>query len=134
MAQDVKQFVKNCVICQKFSVSTSAPTKPVTPIQTTHPKELLCIDIVGPLPPCGSKKFIIVAIDHYSKYAFAKPINRATHREIIPFLRHVFQRYGSWTALSTDNATTFTGINFNQFLQKYSFEHRYSSPVCLIMV
>ncbi|GJW27229.1 reverse transcriptase domain-containing protein [Tanacetum coccineum] len=55
------------------------------------------MDILGPLPPArGGAKFVIVAIDYFTKWVEAKPLVKITGKEIIRFvLETSLCRYGS---------------------------------------
>jgi transposase InsO family protein len=128
LRKDVQDYVSSCVTCQKFTKPVAGIIKPVQPIRTQRPHELLCVDVVGPLPLSNGRKYILVAIDHYSKFTWAKPVAHATSVACCHFLGSIFRQHGPWVAISTDNAQAFCTREFSSLLSKYSIEHRFCSP------
>lgn len=127
MALDVKTFVKDCKKCQQFNTAAK-PDVPVSPIESQCPKDILNIDVVGPLPLSNGHRYILVAIDHYSKYAFAVPVSHVNAQTVCHFLSSILSRYGSWKTIITDNARVFTGNKFSALLTSKKIQHRCISP------
>jgi hypothetical protein len=128
LRQNVKDFIKHCPTCQQFTTPIVAPVKPVQPIPTTHCQELLSIDIIGPLPRSSSFQYIIIAVDHYSKFAWARPIRRANSQACVSFVQSIFSRHGPWTAISTDGAQAFCSHAFSSLLTSHGVDHRVCTP------
>jgi hypothetical protein len=77
MKQDIQEFVKTCPKCQaRERRKGSAPLNPIH----KHPQPFyqVRIDVMGPLPrtPTG-QRYIVVAIDHFSKWVEAKALEEA---------------------------------------------------------
>lgn len=74
------------------------------------------IDLVGPLPKGpGQKKFIIVAIDYFTKWVEAKPLARIRETEVIEFfMEFIVFRFGVPGVVVTDNGTQFVGSDFEK--------------------
>ncbi|KAI5177600.1 hypothetical protein PAEPH01_2490 [Pancytospora epiphaga] len=74
---DVHKYVAGCQICLK--ASRIVPNSNFHTITSSVPDELIVIDTVGPLS-CTTKgnRFILTAVDHFSKLAFAKPVQHKT--------------------------------------------------------
>ncbi|GJU70721.1 reverse transcriptase domain-containing protein [Tanacetum coccineum] len=63
------------------------------------------MDILGPLPPArGGAKFMIVAIDYFTKWIEAKPLVKITGKEVIRFVMdNILCRFGLPRIIITDN-------------------------------
>nr|GEY10908.1 putative reverse transcriptase domain, ribonuclease H-like domain protein [Tanacetum cinerariifolium] len=63
------------------------------------------MDILGPLPPArGGAKFVIVAIDYFTKWIKAKPLVKITCKEVIHFaMDNIIFRFGLPRVIVTDN-------------------------------
>nr|GEV57016.1 hypothetical protein [Tanacetum cinerariifolium] len=64
-----------------------------------------CMDILGPLPPVrGGAKFVIVAIEYFTKWIKAKPVLKITGKEVIRFVMdNIICRFGLPRIIVTDN-------------------------------
>ncbi|GKB14660.1 reverse transcriptase domain-containing protein [Tanacetum coccineum] len=67
------------------------------------------MDIVGPLPEGpGRVKYLIVAIDYFTKWMEAKPLATITGKQVMNFTYdNIVCRFGIPTTIITDNATHF---------------------------
>nr|KYP58122.1 Transposon Ty3-I Gag-Pol polyprotein [Cajanus cajan] len=80
------------------------------------------MDILGPFPPAkGQVKFLIVAVDHFTKWIEAEAV--AT---IKFFWKNVITRFEVY-ALITDNDLQFKDRRFNEFLKGLQIKHRVTS-------
>ncbi|GKA15437.1 reverse transcriptase domain-containing protein [Tanacetum coccineum] len=63
------------------------------------------MDILGPLTPSrGGARFVIVAIDYFTKWVEAKPLVKITGKEMIRFVMdNIICRYGLPRIIVTDN-------------------------------
>ncbi|KAL0445551.1 UNVERIFIED_CONTAM: hypothetical protein Slati_1683000 [Sesamum latifolium] len=87
MKQDVKQLVSKCEKCQKHSSLIRQPAEPLTTMLSPCPFAQWGIDIVGPFPLApGQRKFLLVAIDYFTKWVEAEPLASITEGEIIKFI------------------------------------------------
>ncbi|KAL2252709.1 UNVERIFIED_CONTAM: Ribonuclease HI [Sesamum indicum] len=76
--KDAKTLVQRCETCQKFSSRIHVPATPLEPWG---------IDILGPLPPAkAQKKFIILAVEYFSKWVEAEAVARISEKEMINFI------------------------------------------------
>jgi hypothetical protein len=109
MYQQSMEMVKACEKCQKFANDQKNPLKELTPITSPWPFSMLGVDIVGPLPPeKGGVKFVVVAVDYFTKWKEAEALVHITFQNITRFLwRSVVCRYGLPHAFITNNGKQF---------------------------
>ncbi|KAL0427923.1 UNVERIFIED_CONTAM: hypothetical protein Slati_2967100 [Sesamum latifolium] len=87
MKQDAKQLVNKCERCQKHSSLIHQPAEPLTTMLSPCLFAQWGMDIVGPfsLAP-GQRKFLLAAIDYFTKWVEAELLARITEREVMKFL------------------------------------------------
>ncbi|XP_012853632.1 PREDICTED: uncharacterized protein LOC105973157 [Erythranthe guttata] len=87
MRKDAMQFVQKCDKCQKHGPLIHVPGEDMTIITAPHPFTQWGIAIVGPLPlASGQRKFLVVAVDYFSKWVEATAVAKITDTEIMKFL------------------------------------------------
>ena len=79
--KDVTDLVKKCRICQEHAKISRLPSEPLTSVTCPWPFQQWGLDILGPLPiGKGQCKFIIVAVDYFTKWAKAEPLAKLQNR------------------------------------------------------
>ncbi|XP_075655271.1 uncharacterized protein LOC142625516 [Castanea sativa] len=83
MQKDAAQVVQRCDKCQRFGNVQHVPAEHLTNITSPWPFSTWGIDIMGPLP-LGKKqvKFLVIAIDYFTKWVEAKPLAVITEAKI----------------------------------------------------
>ncbi|KAL0416678.1 UNVERIFIED_CONTAM: hypothetical protein Slati_3499700 [Sesamum latifolium] len=82
MKQDAIRLVSKCERCQKHSSLIHQPAEPLTTILSPCPFMQSGMDIVGHFPlAAGQRKFLLVAIDYFTKWVKAEPLARITEGE-----------------------------------------------------
>ncbi|KAL0420612.1 UNVERIFIED_CONTAM: hypothetical protein Slati_3084100 [Sesamum latifolium] len=95
------------------------------------------IDIVEPFPLApGQRKFLLVAIDYFTKWVEAEPLVRITEGEIIKFIwRNIICRLGLPREIIADNGRQFQGKDYKNCVKDYITTPRGStgeSPFTLV--
>ena len=123
-------LVKKCRICQEHANISRLPSEPLTSITSPWPFQQWGLDILGPLPiGKGQCKFIIVAVDYFTKWAEAEPLATITKQKIRNFVwRVVICRFGIPRALISDNGKQFDNAKFRDFCAELGIKNYYSSP------
>jgi hypothetical protein len=87
------------------------------------------MDFLGPFPQSvGQKKYLIVAIDYFTKWVEAEAIPAETSAAAEKFFRtNIICRFGVPLVLVTDNGTQFTSEGFQDFCEELGIEHRFSA-------
>lgn len=129
---EIRQYVQNCVTCKLIKPTNENTTVPTG--EYVDPKSvgrILSVDLVGPLPASTRRRhmWIVVVVDVFSKYTFAKSCTRATANAIIEFLeKGVFYRFDTPETVTTDNGSQFRSQLFGRFLEVRGIKH-FLTPV-----
>ena len=88
---------------------------PPTELQTmtvTWPFSIWGIDIIGEVHPKATNghRYILVAIDYFTKWVIAKSYSEISSKEVASFIeRQIDLMYGTPHAIISDNGTHFQG-------------------------
>jgi hypothetical protein len=78
-ASDAAELVQKCENCQKCARDQKQPLSLTQLIQPTWPLQRWGLDLLGPLPPAqGNLKYVVVAVEYFSKWIEAKPLATIT--------------------------------------------------------
>jgi len=124
MIEDVKLYIRNCDICQKRKPNRShVPLQPsVTP---QLPFQHIGIDIVGPLPrTLMGKRYVVVAIDWFTKWPEAQAIEVADAQTITQFIHErLICQHGVPRQLTSDRGTEFCNELIEQLNRTFEIQH-----------
>nr|KYP52320.1 Pro-Pol polyprotein [Cajanus cajan]KYP52335.1 Pro-Pol polyprotein [Cajanus cajan] len=87
------------------------------------------MDILGPFPPAkGQLKFLLVAIDYFTKWIEACPLAKITTENIRKFTwKNIVCRLAIPHSLVTDNGRQFIAQGFKDFLRELGIKHLLTS-------
>jgi ribonuclease HI len=130
MNGDSAALVRHCDKCQRFARDEKSPPEELSPISSPWPFAKWGVDIVGPLPlGKGSCKFLVVAVDYFTKWAEAEALATITTGNIKAFLwKSIVCRYGIPYAFVTDNGKQFDCDPFKKWCAKLQIRNFFSSP------
>jgi len=124
MKTDVQEYVRTCKNCQKrHRHQGEAPLKPI--IKHPTPFYQVGIDIMGPLPKMLSGyRYIVIAIDHFTKWVEARALEEADAQSITLFLyEDIICCHGVPTILSSDKGTEFVNEMIATLTSVYKIKH-----------
>nr|XP_025611672.1 uncharacterized protein LOC112705026 [Arachis hypogaea] len=129
MMTDSKEFVKKCVKCQQNANFAKAPASELSLLTASRPFAQWGVDLLGPFPVGpGQVKYLIVAIDYYTKWIEAEPLASISSANCRKFMwRQVITRFGIPEVVISDNGTQFTDKKFTEFLSGLGVRQRFSS-------
>ncbi|KAL0439549.1 UNVERIFIED_CONTAM: hypothetical protein Slati_2437900 [Sesamum latifolium] len=109
--QDAIRLVSKCKRCQKHSSLIHQPAEPLTTMLSPCPFMQWGVDIVGPFPlAVGQRKFLLVAIDYFTKWVEAEPLARITEGEVMKFIwKNIVCHFGIPREIISDNDRQFQG-------------------------
>ena len=117
MQVDARKLVKKCDKCQRFGNVQRLPAERLTTITSPWPFAQWGIDIVGPLPRGkGQVKFLLVAIDYFTKWVEAEALSTITEAKIQSFVwKNIICRFGIPQIIILDNGQQFNSQGFKDF-------------------
>ncbi|GJS14568.1 reverse transcriptase domain-containing protein [Tanacetum coccineum] len=87
MHTDARKLIRECNDCQVHRPIPRNPQQNLTPITSPWPFYKWGIDIAGPFPEGpGKVKFLIVAIDYFTKWIEGKPVATITGNQVKKFV------------------------------------------------
>jgi ribonuclease HI len=104
---DAAELVQKCENCQKCARDHKQPSSLTQLIQPTWPLQRWSLDLLGPLPPAqGNLRYVVVAVEYFSKWIEAKPLATITSVTVQKFFwQNIVYRFGVSKAITVDNGT-----------------------------
>jgi transposase InsO family protein len=131
MESDCIKYVKHYHLCQVYANRINAPPNELHLLSAPWPFSMWGIDIIGPITPTASNghRFILVAIDYFTKWVEASSYTNVTKGVIVRFLkRDIIARYGVPESIITDNGTNLNNKSMTGLCQQFHINHRNSTP------
>src|SRR6266540_449112 len=128
MKNDVKSYIQTCNQCQRREKTTDE--NELHSIKIKEPFYQWGIDIVGPLTKTSREnKYIVVAIDYFTKYPEARALANANARNIANFLyEDIICRHGYPRKIISDRGTHFNNQVIENLLERFKIRHNLSTP------
>lgn len=129
MDMDIERYVRNCAACVISGKSVRPSAGPLIPIQLPKgPWRKLSLDFAGEFIAAPvHQRYIIVAMDYFTKWPEVTVCGQPTTKAVIDFLTALFDRFGLVEEICTDNGVQFCSLEFQEFLQKHNIRHSKSS-------
>nr|GEU71482.1 hypothetical protein [Tanacetum cinerariifolium] len=100
---------------------------PQNAIQVCEIFDIWGINFMGPFPSSRGNKYILVAVDYFSKWVEAKALPTNDAQVVVKFLKSLFARFGTPHAIISDHGTHFRSDQFAKVMLKYGVTHRLST-------
>src|SRR6266511_1152831 len=128
MKDDIKSYIQTCDQCQRREKTTDE--NELHSIRIKEPFYQWGIDIVGPLTETSREnKYIVVAIDYFTKYPEARALANANARNIANFLyEDIICRHGCPRKIISDRGTHFNNQVIKNLLERFKIRHNLSTP------
>ena len=120
MHRDAREVIQKCDSCQAHASVPRLPKADMISVTSAWPFMKWGMDIVGPLSEGpGRVKFLIVAIDYFTKWMEAKPVATITGKQIVNFaFDNIVCRFGIPAFIITDNGTQLINDPFKSWAEK----------------
>ncbi|XP_043710452.1 uncharacterized protein LOC122659403 [Telopea speciosissima] len=109
MQKEAIQYVRRCEPCQKFADVPQQPATELTSILSPIPFAMCGMDILGNFTPAsGGRKYLVVAVDYFTKWVEAEPLAKITRQQMEKFFRdRIIYRFGLPKIMVTNNGKQF---------------------------
>jgi len=102
-------------------------------VSTTHPLELLHVDLCGPMKITsrGEKRYVLVIVDDYSRFTWTLLLasKDKTFEKFLVFLERTEKRVGhSLFSLRFDHGKEFEISSFIDYCNEQGVDHNFSAP------
>ena len=130
MQVDAVEVIKRCNKCQRYGNVQQLPAEKLTTISSPWPFAQWGIDIVDPLPQGkGQVKFLLVAIDYFTKWVEAEALATITEERIQSFVwKNIICRFGIPSTIISNNGRQFDSQGFRDFCSNLGIKNQFSSP------
>ncbi|GJS62198.1 reverse transcriptase domain-containing protein [Tanacetum coccineum] len=120
MHTDARNLIRECSDYQVYRPVLRNPQEKLTPITSPWPFYKWGIDIAGPFPEGpGKVKFLIVAMDYFTKWIEAKPVATIIGDQVKKFVwDNVVCRFGLPGDIVSDNGKQFRDNLFKDWCEK----------------
>ena len=124
MQDDVIKFVRSCDTCQKRARAKDTP-EASSAIIRPEPFSHIGIDVMGPLPvTLGGKRYIILAVDFFTKYTEAVAVEDADAQTVVKFIHtDIICRHGVPKEITSDRGTEFLNELVQELERTYHIKH-----------
>jgi hypothetical protein len=128
-ALDAVELVQKCENCQRCARDQKQPSSLTQLIQPTWPLQRWGLDLLGPLPPAqGNLKYVVVAVEYFSKWIEAKPLATITLATVQKFFcQSIVCRFGVPKAITVGNGTQFDAETFKTFCSQIGTKIHFAS-------
>lgn len=125
MNGDIEGHIRSCAVCQEYKVPKGPLPGLLQPLPISYLFDRLHIDIVGPMQASmEGSRYIITAIDAFSRYAYARAAKSVSAIDIIRFLEEeVISRHGVPNKIVSDNGPQFISENLKIYVKKLGIQH-----------
>ena len=109
MAADLRTYLATCSQCQGVKSRRQHDLSDLGNLSADYPNDLVVIDCAGPLRPSATgNRYLILMVDHFSKYLEVAAVPRISADVIAQTLLHVWIcRYGPMRRLLSDRGSEF---------------------------
>ncbi len=128
LRDDVELYVKSCDRCQRREKPKGK--NELHPIKVKGPFHMIRIDFVGPLLQTDKgNRYIIVAMDYFTKWPEARATKEATAKEVSEFLlEEIICRHGCPKRILSDRGSHFNNQVIKEVMEKFKVDHGFSTP------
>ena len=109
MRKSIETYVTQCPECQQYKNPRQADRQYITPTNLPRMLERWSIDLKGPITSGSNFRYILVAIEHVSRYMELCPLIDCTTNTIMKaFYDNIILRFGKPSSIELDRASYFT--------------------------
>lgn len=125
---DIKNYTKECLICLKAGYEKINTMNKI--IYTKEKNEIWQVDLIGYLDLTKKKnRYLLVAVEHYTKWIEAAPINNKDASTITKLINSlILEKHGIPKCIISDNGLEFANKEVENLALERKFEWKFNSP------
>lgn len=128
LGADVKRWCGACPCCVLHKKPVQSTRALLVPVETSHPMQIVSDFLKVDCSSSGLYN-ILVAVDHFTKFAWAMPTVDQTAVTIARALwRHVFQQFGPPNQLHSDQGANFSSNLIRELCKLYGVQKSQTTP------
>nr|GEU76600.1 reverse transcriptase domain-containing protein [Tanacetum cinerariifolium] len=120
--RDAHHMIKCCNMCQRQGKISQRDEITQNTIQVYEIFDVWGLDFIRPFPSSKGNKYILVAVDYFSKWVEAKALPTNDAQVVVKFLKSLFSLFGTPKAIISDRY--FCNDQFARVMTKYGVTHR----------
>lgn len=131
MSADIEDKVRSCLICARIKrVPGPAHEVPSGNLDVPRALDIVSLDHIGPITFGTRRVFVLVMIDHATRFMVASLQGYASAEETLDiFVSQWMDVLGVPKAILTDNGSAFAGTFSSTIVETYGIRHLRSSPL-----
>ncbi|KAK8705215.1 hypothetical protein V6N13_048821 [Hibiscus sabdariffa] len=130
MERDCINYARKCYKCQIYADKKRSPPLPLHTMNSPWPFAVWGMDVIGQIYPKASNghRFILVAIDYFTKWVEAASYVNITRVTVCKFLKkEIICRYGIPERIITDNASNLNNTMMTNLCKQFKIIHHNST-------
>ena len=130
MASSVIEYINKCETCKKTKPYNQITTPPAGKyVPPGRPWRIVATDICGPYTMSRKgNRFLLVAIDIFSKFTIIKPVRSASAENVTKFIEEeVILKFACPEILLSDNGTQYKSLIFKNMLNARGVQSWYTA-------
>ncbi|XP_059302333.1 uncharacterized protein LOC132054307 [Lycium ferocissimum] len=127
---DCNKFIQKCHRSQIHGDLMKVPPIELNAMTSPWPFIAWGMDVIGPIEPAASNKhrFILVAIDYFTKWEEAASYSSMTNKVVTNFVRNnIIRRFGIPESIITDNGDNLNSHLMRDTCAQFQITHRNST-------
>jgi len=132
MHKHIKYICRACDTCVRNKSRFGNFTQPLSQLgPATKPFQIVSLDTIGGFSGNNSpKKYLHLAVDHLTKFAFILTSKTQTGKDFIDLIKKKIQKKGKIELLLTDQYAGINSKEFKNFLKKEKITHMFTAVDC----
>ncbi|KAG7593993.1 Ribonuclease H-like superfamily [Arabidopsis thaliana x Arabidopsis arenosa] len=126
---DCEAYAAKCESCQRHGPMKNVSPKLLSTVTAPYPFMRWAMDIVGPMPPSRSEKFLLVLTDYFTKWVEAEAYHEVKSPQVVAFIwKNIICRHGLPYEIVKDNGPQFVSLITRRFLSIWNIHLTNSTP------
>ena len=128
LREDVSRWARECVPCQRSKVLRNT-VPPIGDFVVPQKRfQHINLDLVS-LPPSNGCRYLLTAVDRFSRWPVAIPIRDATSESVLDAFAHGWvATYGVPASITTDRGSQFLSATWTQLMDMWGIKSHYTTP------